>query len=226
MICPYCNIGIEPNRRLAGLTLDEDHEDQFAIDYYRCPVCKELILELYEADLTYSSYGELDYADPTSDKEIIYPYEKAYKLDPNYVPEKIIRDYEETYNLLTVSAKASAAMARRLTEIILISELNATGRDLYKKIDSLSANGLYPSSLIKRLQTLRNIGNFAVHSNGSDRVVAEIVEVTQDEANLSIEILQQLIDLVYVQRKIEDERMAAFEAKKDTFNALKKNTKK
>jgi hypothetical protein len=230
MICPYCNTGIHPNKKTAPLYYTQ--ENSYVIDYYRCPVCEKLILDLFTATIDVDPDEEIEdqYIYPEDivrldAGELIYPNNHSLPFNTNYVPEHILIKYNEAFSVLAASPSSSAAISRKISEIILVSDPEVKGKDLHDRIESLASQGKYPSSLITKLHKLREIGNFAVHANGSNRSVAELVDVTPTEANLSLDILKQLIDVVYVQRKMEEERIADFEAKKEQYRALKKADK-
>lgn len=128
---------------------------------------------------------------------------------PESVPKEIVDDYREAEAVLTVSAKSSAALSRRLLQRLLRDYGGATQRDLASQIDHVLP-GL-PSHIAGALDSVRSLGNFAAHPLKSQST-GEVVAVEAGEAEWTLETVAALIDFYIV-------APAALMARRDALNA-------
>jgi hypothetical protein len=100
------------------------------------------------------------------DGKLIYPVLSIAPAPHKKTPQEILQDYEEARNILPSSPRGSAALLRLATEklaIILVEKTGkGIGKDLNDNIRILVGEGL-PVAIQKALDTLRVIGNEAVH---------------------------------------------------------------
>lgn len=130
MKCPHCTIHFHDNwnvhylERGSGIPQTRD-----AYWYYRsalCPNCKDVTLEVALM----------------RDKELVGEWRRIYPVGasrgpvPPEVPKEIAEDYIEACNVLPISAKASAALARRCLQNILHGH-GYKAKDLANEIDLL-----------------------------------------------------------------------------------------
>jgi hypothetical protein len=80
--------------------------------------------------------------------------------------DPIKKDYEEARKVLDISPRSSCALLRLIIEKLLI-ELGVTGKDINEQIKNLVDKGL-PVQIQQALDTLRVIGNHAVHPGTLD----------------------------------------------------------
>lgn len=122
----------------------------------------------------------------------------------------LARDYFEASMVLNLSPRASAALARRCLEAILVAKTGAQkGTTLDDKIKH--AEKQLPD-LADHMKHLRDIGNFASHLR-VHKETGEVVEVTTEEAEWTLEVVEMLFDRLYVGPQRNAERRAALEAK-------------
>jgi hypothetical protein len=130
------------------------------------------------------------------------------------VPKSIARDYVEACQVLPLSAKASAALARRCLQAVL-NEKGYKGSDLAKQIDQLLKAGVLPTHVHQTVDAIRNFGNFSAHPI-NDKTSLQIIDVDPEEAEWCLEILEALFDHFYVQPALAKKKKAALDAKLKT----------
>jgi len=84
-----------------------------------------------------------------------------------------------------------AALSRRCLQNLLREKAKTTKRDLSYQIQEILDSKKLPSYLSEDLGAVRNIGNFSAHPIKSKKT-GEIIEVEPGEADLNLNILEQL----------------------------------
>jgi hypothetical protein len=141
-------------------------------------------------------------------RETIYPNSKNWRTVPEEVPEEFRLAFQEAAELLTVSSKASAAMSRRLLQQVLRERYQIRSRALSAEIDDFIQLPGIPSDLTAAVDAIRHIGNFAAHPE-KDLTTGFIVEVEPGEAEWSIDTLESLLDVAFVQpRRLQNRKLA------------------
>lgn len=212
--CPYCSIhfsiaGVgayhspvnfesphrlfygEPSRASGG-------EKEFTISCHRCPDCNGQIIWLNEL----GSRPE----DPSEawDREIVattllYPRWPRRAL-PKATPEDIAHEYQEAFQVLDLSPKASAALARRCLQNLIRKQEGIEERTLYEEIQRLLATKKLPQYLADDLDAIRVVGNFAAHPIKNTNT-GEVVPVEPEEAEWTLDLLTELLDF-YFEREV------------------------
>ncbi len=113
---------------------------------------------------------------------------------PEYIPHDLIEDYEEACKIEKLSPKASATLARRCLEGLLINFYKLEKGTLNDKIKQLPSTKMDPS-LIKAIDGIREIGNIGAHFK---KDINLIVEVEPDEARILIELIEILFEETYI----------------------------
>ncbi|MDP2293956.1 MAG: DUF4145 domain-containing protein [Pseudolabrys sp.] len=130
------------------------------------------------------------------------------------MPKDIASDYVEAAQVLPISAKASAALARRCLQSVLRGEGYAQN-DLSQQIDAALAEQdmrkALPSGVHSIVDAIRNFGNFSAHRI-TDRTTLQLIDVEPHEAEYCLDILDAVFDHYYV-RPAHAKRM------KDALNA-------
>jgi hypothetical protein len=145
----------------------------------------------------------------------VYPRGGKFPPAPSAVPDQIAADYSEANEVLPISPKAAAALARRCLQAILSAQ-GFTGsnlvRQIEKALDEKDAGKALPTSLHENIDAIRNFGNFSAHPI-SDQTTLQIVEVEEGEAEWCLELLTDMFDHYYVRPAIAAERRAALAEK-------------
>jgi hypothetical protein len=130
---------------------------------------------------------------------IIYPNNKLNISLPVVVPENYRNYFKEACLVLNDSPAASAALSRRILQLLLAEKAGVknTG-NLAKMIDEVIQSGQLPSYLADYIDKVKDIGNYAAHPNKSTHS-NEIIDVEPGEAEWSLDILEGLFDFYFVQ---------------------------
>ena len=80
---------------------------------------------------------------------------------PPELPNEYATDYDEAGRVLSVSAKASAALSRRALQRLLHNHFNIKKANLAAEIDAVVPT--LPSHLAEAIDGVRTTGNFAAH---------------------------------------------------------------
>ena len=144
-----------------------------------------------------------------------FPRGGKFPPAPPEVPSHIASDYAEANEVLPISAKASAALARRCLQAILASH-GYLQKDLVKQIEAAlnetDGTKVIPSNIRDNIDAIRNFGNFSAHPI-TDQTTLQIVEVDDGEAEWCLELLFDLFDYYYVKPARSAERRSALASK-------------
>lgn len=128
--------------------------------------------------------------------------ESTAKIIPDYIAEVIREDYYEACKILNLSPKASATLSRRCLQGMIRDFHKITKSTLNEEIISLKDT--LDTDTWDSINAVRKIGNIGAHM---EKDVNVIVNVEPEEANLLIQLIEQLIEDWYVAR--EDKRIRA-----------------
>ena len=227
MRCPHCAVEIHPDwaegtitPKSSKSTFEEYEENMDPRRTFRietvwlweameCPACSKVIINVAIVDVDHPIYRTAYLAYP--------PFPKR-KLIEGSIPEKVRADYVEACNVLPASAKASAALSRRVLQAIL-NDQGYIADDLAKQValamDEDDADKRLPSSIRKTVDAVRNFGNFAAHPI-TDASGLHIIDVEPTEAKWCLEIIEALFEHYYGDEL--DERVANLQAKLASAN--------
>lgn len=192
MKCLHCQENYFPEEHLEDLR--DFNEKRHFIVYLECPSCKEVNIchEIYND----SQFGRNE--DFFISRQYFYPVSSGRFPAPSEVPTSIGKVYEEACNVLAFSPMASAALSRRCLQQILIDCEDVTKKkNLSQQIDEVLEKNTLPKYLADDLDYIREIGNFAAHSQKSENS-GEIVNVEPGEAEANLDILEGLFDFYFV----------------------------
>jgi len=153
---------------------------------YLCPVCKKVTLyEVYwdEFLLDYDSSGKVVEA---RTEEILYAFTS---IDFTGIPTQVASAYASALKCRNIDP-AICLMALRRTLDIVCQDKNATGRDLWRKIEDLSEKGILPSELKHASSITRFYGNMGAHDTQ--------VQVSRSDMNLIFEFVKYILDYLYI----------------------------
>lgn len=201
MKCPHCLHAIKPNIN-ENIIIANHNNIRWAVNDLICPNCDKVVLFLVKKERSGSIFINRD-------SRYIYPKLTQNQPLPVEVDDAVvINDYNEAGLVLADSPKSSAALSRRCLQYILRNKIKTKEKDLADQIQEVIDNKMLPSEISEGLDAVRNIGNFAAHTQKSI-ATGEIVDVEPHEAEWNMEILYDLIDYVYVrplrfvQKKVE-----------------------
>jgi hypothetical protein len=196
--CPFCGVNAKP----AATGEREIWHIKFTVT--QCPACEELSFFATRWDANFNTI---------LDKRL-YPIAGRTARKFENVPREIMADYQEACEVLSISSKAAATLARRVLQTVL-REAGYEKRDLAKQIEDILAEAdgskRLPLYLNETLDAVRNFGNFSAHRI-NDETTLQLLDVEQGEADWCIDLIERVFDHYY-------ERPAAEKAKIDALNA-------
>ncbi|MGX9143679.1 DUF4145 domain-containing protein [Mesorhizobium sp. 128a] len=134
---------------------------------------------------------------------------------PKEIPSTVAVDYIEACRVLSISPKASAALARRCLQAVLRAH-GYSAKDLAKEIDMLLGEAdttkAIPITLRTAVDGIRNFGNFSAHPI-TDVTTLQIIDVEPEEAEWCLEVLEECFEHFYVRPAHAAARKAALDAK-------------
>jgi hypothetical protein len=177
-------------------TLDIDAKpprisSKVSLDYMYCanPECKELVVRLHET-LKLPTHAVAD-PEMLTRSWFIYPRNARRPIDP-LVPDPFKQDYAEATAILDSSPRMSAVLSRRILADLLETYANHSQFKLSERIDKFTADKSHPSGLRENLHHFREIADFGAHTQKNDQ--AEIIEVSKEEAEWTLDLLDRLFD--------------------------------
>lgn len=220
MQCPHCGTEFHPQRRTLEIELpsfvrnpgaDYGHNVRSEHWWYNataCVKCRRPIVDFIHTENIGSGIRE-------DDPIRVYPRSSSRAPTPNEIPADLKKDYEEACEVLSISAKASAALARRCMQTILRGQ-GYTQHNLVDQVNAVlketDASKSMPSHLHDQIDAVRNFGNFGAHPI-TDVTTLQIIPVEAEEAEWCLEIVEGLFDHFYVKPAQVAARKAALNAK-------------
>lgn len=202
MNCPHCKVFFFDEWSIPSALVWNDDRIGQGIKTTECPACCRLIVKIVEGKINYISdnFEKDETGEVVIDKELtIYPVQsEAFVSDD--VPDEYKKELNEAHSILDSSPKASAAISRRLLQVLLEDVLNIKGRTLSDQIDKFLELENVPSHLSKSIDAVRVIGNFAAHPS-KDTNTGTVLQVEPGEAEWLVEVIQSFFDFLFIQPK-------------------------
>lgn len=186
MICPHCTNNFHPQFQETPI-----HPGNFNLFLYHqnCPACAKPILEITgRANVPPHTHG--------ISRITIYPATKMTRPVAPEIEEPYRRNFTEAIQVLPTSPNGSALLSRRLLQAILRQKAGCDERDLYKQIIQAEDKKEIPPYIHEGLHYVRMAGNLAAHPTPDSS--GELWDVTDDEATLTLNIVEMLLDFYFV----------------------------
>lgn len=173
---------------------DDEHDVSWNDSYQivRCCGCERISFRSeYSNSEDYVQVGENEYEHAINEE--LYPSRiegrKDLGLDIVHLPQKIQRIYRETLQALNGKSPILAGIGLRALIEAVCKENNATGNDLYKRIDDLVAKNILTPNGSKILHKVRALGNEAAH---------EVKPHKEKSLGLAMNVVEHLLQDVYI----------------------------
>jgi hypothetical protein len=127
------------------------------------------------------------------------------------VPEPFKTDYIEAAMILEDSPRMSAVLSRRILADVLAEYANLKGFKLSKQTEKFVADTTYPTPLRDNVEHFREIADFGAHTQKDE--TGAIIDVTLEEAEWTLELLDGFFDYFIVARERDKKRREAFDKK-------------
>ena len=209
MQCLHCGIAFSEKEAWEQFLVEstKDRSWEWSCHVAECPECEALVIHIEKThggeSFLFSRTEEFDYL-----RRLVYPLSAPPRTVATGVPEHLKVDYQEAYQVLPVSPKASAALSRRVLQSILADQ-GYLGRDLSKQIDGVlneaQSGKALPPGIRSTVDAIRNFGNFSAHPI-TDVTSLQIIDVEPEEAEWCLQIVERLFIHYYV-RPAEDQKM-------------------
>lgn len=206
LTCPYCNHAttiIDPNTdsRTLAINIDKSRfydENKRGI-YYEAiacpnPNCRQLIFIVSIQKMVHDDNYNWTDSDESLNTWQLLP-ESLAKPQPKYIPKAIVEDYEEASKILKLSPKAAASLARRCLQGMIRDFHGIVKPTLNQEINALE--DIVSAEVWSAIDAIRSVGNIGAHM---EKDVNLIVEIDVDEAELLLELIEDLFDDWYVVR--------------------------
>ncbi len=207
--CPYCGhhstiVGLDTRDTWSHIYMNQTEKGEigFGVLTVRCvnKNCNKLFLKvrLTKSPMRNSSYTEGSHIQVWQ----LLP-ESSAKVLPDYVPDVIKEDYYEACRIRDLSPKASATLARRCLQGMIRDFFGISKNKLKDEIDAIEE--LVDTNVFAAINTVRSVGNIGAHM---EKDINLIVDVESGEAQLLLELIEQLIDDWYTIRKGKQDRLS------------------
>ncbi len=212
--CPYCGhlttiIHTNKDRSwqaidIAAEHLEYNHRLGLAFDVVACPniECKKIVLAIQLTKARKQQHVSFYDESVALQTWRLLPESHA-KPQPTYIPVPIVQDYTEACRILSLSPKASAALARRCMQGMIRDFHDIRKGTLNAEIMALQ--GKVPQVEWEAMDALRSIGNIGAHM---EKDVNLIIEVDPDEADKLIAFIEYLFKQWYVRRYDDQQNLA------------------
>ena len=208
MLCPHgCGITFDRNAaHIRTHPIDARPAEEHLAWFFKCPACAGIVIEYVVR--SGGSTGDGSVLPRGETHHLAWP--RRSRIAAPEVPDPYSSDFAEAGSILDLSPQASAALARRILQAVLVDQLHASGRDLEKQIESVVA--ALPTHVGEQLHALRIVGNFAAHPI-KDTQTGAVVPVEQGEAEWTLDTVEALFDHVFVAPEHAASRRAALNQK-------------
>ncbi len=171
----------------------ESHEQVVMINAAACPACHKVIVQVVDGEQS----------------RLVVPRNGTRRPIHPTVPSELRESYEEAVLVVDTSPKASAALARRCLQTLLVFR-GAKKSDLVDQLAEVYTT--LPGYVQTFVDNIRKLGNLAAHAKTS-KSTGEIVPVEPSEAEWMLELLEELFDHYYAKPAEAATRQAALTAK-------------
>ena len=216
--CPHCGVaGMISKGQIKAVVnpLDECNAELFVTVVCPNPGCKKLsaYVEKYKSNIRIGEFRNIgDFIAMAgsyriTDRTVVYPEVNSIPLlfkhneSKKYIPELVLKDFEETQRLMAISANATIVFARKTLERIILEKwpevVGAPHKpgdlpNLASMLTWLEDNRKYND--VTTLRILKNIANCATHVMDPKKEIT----FSYQEAEMALYALDRLIIDVFV----------------------------
>lgn len=209
--CAYCgrhSTLTDPNQFASWerININESTHGPIGFRLYAitCPndECKKLTLNVKLTDSYQNAATRWEWGPLTEHQSWQLLPESNAKVFPDYVPKPISEDYYEACRICNLSSKASATLARRCLQGMIRDFWGISKGTLKDEIEALEDK--VDSLTWEAIDSVRKVGNIGAHM---EKDINVIIDVETNEAQLLIELIEQLMNDWYRTRNDKQERL-------------------
>lgn len=201
-VCPHCNVAAilnDENFISANFNLNSRAGFlSYELKGVACPNpdCFKPIVTMRTDELA-NLFGQLTTINNTRKYTRIIPAQdkERAKSYPSYIPVAIICDYSEACAIVDLSPKSSATLARRALQGMIRDFWGVSEENLSRAIKAIEDK--VSSDIWEAIDGIRQVGNIGAHM---EKDINLIIDVSPEEADLLIEMIEMLLDDWYVAR--------------------------
>ncbi|MCD1656091.1 DUF4145 domain-containing protein [Treponema zuelzerae] len=161
-----------------------------------------IYVSIYKAHTEYTQHsGTKIINDEYISGNIFYPNVKL-KAYPDYIPQAIISDYKESYQIVELSPKASATISRRCLQGIIRDFWKVKPGKLVNEIDQIKEK--VDELTFNAIDSVRKIGNIGAHMETD---INYIIDVDKNEASILLSLIEMLLENWYIAKHDREERL-------------------
>jgi hypothetical protein len=204
LTCPHSGCGIKVSLPCVGesevIPVNEEgvHDVGEQVTWGHCPNCQKLIVLLWLSTTVTEEFGGATHFLGDRRWRIIEPRSSSRAVTDKDIPERFRKDFNEAAAVFPTSAKASAAISRRILQDVLHEHYQIKKHDLAQEIQEFLALSGLPTHLSEAVDAVRHLGNFAAHPLKSTDT-GQVQEVEPGEAEWLLDVLEAVFDFAFVQ---------------------------
>lgn len=134
-----------------------------------------------------------------TERRIVYPWGFGSKRAGPDVPEPYRRDFEEAAAILAVSPRMSAVLSRRILADLLEEFAGEDNYRLSNRVENFTKDSGHPRRVRENVNILRSIADFGAHTKRDKDDQAVILDVTSEEAEWTLGVVERLFDYFIVE---------------------------
>ena len=211
--CPHPGCGIKVSLPCIGesevMPINEEGVQNVGqqVTWGHCPNCRQLIVLLLVGETDDDEFGGNTHFVRGYRARIIEPSTSSRLATSGDIPTRYRKDFNEAAAVLSTSAKASAAISRRVLQDVLHDHYGIKKGDLSHEIQEFLALPGLPTHLSEAVDAIRHVGNFAAHPLKSTQT-GQVQEVEPGEAEWLLDVLEAVFDFAFVQPAVLSRRKA------------------
>jgi len=215
MHCPHCStiIHFHGEHHVYRMTGNSGSPSGYELTEGFCPSCNQLIVHMSIGEYRWiEDQGEIT---NVVEEQFLYPKFLKRALDAA-IPQKYGQMFNEAVAVLSASPRASAALSRRLLQQLLREEFKIVlgeNANLDLELKEFYKLPEVPGHIKNVVDEIRQIGNWAAHPL-KYKSTGDIVDVEPQEAEWLLDILEDILDMRFVQPNVEKERLAKYDQKR------------
>jgi hypothetical protein len=122
---------------------------------------------------------------------VAFPAE-TIDFDASDLPESVVRALEEAITCHANGCFTAAAIMVRKTLEVVCDDREATGSNLYERLQDLGDKVVLPQAMLRGLQNLRLLGNDAAH------IESQVYnQVGREEVEVAIDVTKEILKATY-----------------------------
>ncbi|CAM8001939.1 DUF4145 domain-containing protein [Leclercia adecarboxylata] len=208
-VCPHCNHAAvirDEDRCSSDFDLESTYgEIKYITTGITCPnpQCHRPTIIITEKRYSSLPNGN-KYLNPNGKNLVAYPRSEKQRAKeyPNYIPAVVLDDYKEACSIVELSPKASATLSRRCLQGMIRDFWSVKADTLFNEIQAIEDK--VDPAVWEAIDSTRKVGNIGAHM---EKDINLIIDVSSEEADLLIAMIEMLLDDWYVARHEKQQKL-------------------